>query len=102
LTLFFAVATVGSTAFAEEVFLWFGGCNKRIEIVMGFCFLGFVFSVSYQGKLCPFALLIWMVADSEGREFAAVFEDREVEADGVGKDDRVRVSPVTVDEGKMG
>jgi len=87
LTLFFAVTTIGSAAFAEEIFLWFGGCDKRVEIVMGFCFLGFVFSVSYQGELCLFALLIWMVADSEGGEFAAVFEDGEVKADGVGKDD---------------
>jgi len=87
LALFFAVATVGSTAFAEEIFLWFWGCDKRVEVVMGFCFLGFVSSVSYQGELCLFALLIWMVTDSEGGEFAAIFEDGEVEADGVGKDD---------------
>ena len=82
--------------------MWFGVCDKRVEVVMGFCFLGFVFSVSYQGELCLFALLIWMIADSERGEFTAVFEDGEVEADGVGKDDRVRVSPVTIDKGKMG
>ena len=43
-----------------------------------------------------------MVADSEGGEFAAVFENGEVEADGVGKDDRVRVVSITVDESKVG
>ena len=47
LALFFAVGTVGSAAFAEEIFLWFGGCDKRVKIVVGFCFLGFVFSVTY-------------------------------------------------------
>jgi len=47
LALFFAIATVGSAAFAEEIFLWFGICDKRIEIVMGYCFLGFVFGVPY-------------------------------------------------------
>jgi len=66
LALFFAVATVGSAAFAEEIFLWFGGRNERVEIVMGYCFLGFVFGVSYQSELSLFALLVWVVADAEG------------------------------------